>query len=85
MNDLNNIPENERVALFWDTKFENIDLKKNKIYIIKRILEFGDTGSAKWMFKTYPKNEIIDVLKTSREISDKSVNYWNLLFFGIKR
>jgi hypothetical protein len=34
---------------FWDVEFNKIDLKKNRVYILKRILEFGDEKAVAWM------------------------------------
>jgi len=27
---------------FWDVEFEKIDLQKRRVYVLKRILEYGD-------------------------------------------
>lgn len=68
--------------LFWDTDFESLDYKKHKKYIIERILEFGDEKAYKWMFKTYKDEEIIDVVKKSKNISRKTAvmmsNFYNI-------
>jgi hypothetical protein len=51
-------------ALFWDTE---------------RMLELGDDKAVKWLFSTYSRAEIKEVLATSRRISRKSANYWSLV------
>jgi hypothetical protein len=36
---------------FWDVKFEESDLTKWRIFILKRILEYGDDKAVNWMRK----------------------------------
>lgn len=50
--------------------------QKHSYQIIDRILEYGNTPQVHWMFKTYPKKEIIEVVKHSRQLSPKSANFW---------
>jgi len=64
---------------FWDVEFNKIDLKKNRTYILRRILEFGDEKAVDWMWKNFKKTEIRYVLSHFRGCSQKSANYWALL------
>ena len=64
---------------FWDTDFELLEPKKNKKYILERILEMGDGNAIDWMFKTYSRQDISDALKNNRKISKKSSNFWNFI------
>ena len=51
-----------RKSIFWDTRIELIDYKKNKRFIIQRILERGNKEEIKNLIKIYSlptiKNEI---------------------------
>ena len=38
---------------FWDVEFQKIDLEKCKVYILKRILEYGDEEAVVWMWKNF--------------------------------
>jgi hypothetical protein len=49
--------------VLWSVKVEDLDLKKDKIYIIHQILAFGNLKQLKWLFKTYSFEEIKDVFK----------------------
>lgn len=69
------IPENLR-SLFWDTNPDRIHIRKNARYIIERILDLGDMKAFKWLQRVYTLQIIIDILKTSRVISEKSRNFW---------
>lgn len=61
---------------FWDVDFATIDPKKHSTYVIERILDLGDIDATAWLFKYYPKNEIVEVVKNTRQLSKKSLNYW---------
>lgn len=64
---------------FWDTDFKEIGLKENKVYILKRILNYGDQRSVSWMFDNFKKSEIKNALSNFRGYSQKSANYWVLV------
>lgn len=75
------IPERLKY-LFWDTSLNRIHLKQNARYIIERVLEFGDLYALEWLQRVYPTRTIIDVIFLSRNISEKTRNFW-MLWFGI--
>lgn len=58
--------------IFWDTAIQNLDLKKHKKYIMERILNFGDLEHFSWLLKNYAPEEIIEEVKTNRQINKKS-------------
>lgn len=64
---------------FRDTDFDELDIKKHKKYILERILDIGNNQAVDWMQKNFSKDEILEVLKSSRRISKKSLNFWNLV------
>ena len=73
------IPEALR-PLFWDTDAAKIDVKKNSRYIVERVLELGGLPALNWLERLYPARKIIEVLKTSRKVSEKSKNFWEIWF-----
>ncbi len=77
--DIKVIPEKFR-PLFWDTRLEDIDVKKNAVYIIERILDMGSLDALDWIQLVYPVKKILGVLAASRVISEKSRNFWRLWF-----
>jgi hypothetical protein len=64
---------------FWDTEIEKIDIQKNRDYVIERILEVGDGAAVRWLFAMYPLEDIKRTLASSRTLSRKSRNYWELV------
>lgn len=64
-------------SLFWDTDINNIDMVKNKRYIIERILKFGDLDDYRWMRDTYSVEDIKNVILEERsDLDPKSLNFW---------
>ena len=71
---MSNIPKFIK-PLFWDIDFLKLNLK-NTQFIIKRVLDRGGTNSIKWLFKNFPKNKIVDTIMISRDLSQKTANFW---------
>lgn len=61
---------------FWDVEFKKIDFEKRKVYILKRILEYGDEAAIRWMWKNFKKSEIKNALSNFRGYSLKTANFW---------
>ena len=62
---------------FWDVDFRTLDLEKNSEFIIKRTLDRGDTKALLWLLKYYPTETIAKVVTNSRDLSQKTANYWS--------
>jgi hypothetical protein len=67
----------ERIQrLFWDTDRKAVDLRTHRVYVIHRIMDYGDPGDVRWMLTMYSPVEIIEVLKKRRGLSRKSGSFW---------
>lgn len=66
----------EFITYFWDINFDKLRFKKDCYFIIKRVLDRGDTPAVKWLVKHYPKEAIKTVLLTSRDLSRITANFW---------
>ena len=64
---------------FWDVEFEKIDLHKQKVFILKRLLEYGNEKAVAWMWRNFKKAEIKDALSNYRGYSQKSANFWAVI------
>lgn len=73
------IPERFR-SLFWDTSIDKIHINRNARYIIEKVLEFGGMESLEWLLRVYNVQKIIDVIHSSRNLTDKSRNFWKIWF-----
>ncbi len=61
---------------FWDVDPVSLDVGEHSHYVIERLLEYGDLSSVRWMESCFSREEIVEVLKTSRSLSRKSANFW---------
>lgn len=64
---------------FWDVEFGKINLEKRKVYVLKRILEYGDEKAVSWMRKNFTEPEIKNALCNFRGYSLKSANFWAVI------
>ncbi|MBU0998063.1 hypothetical protein KJ570_00805, partial [Patescibacteria group bacterium] len=64
---------------FWDIDFSKLSLD-NTQFIIKRVLDRGDTNSIKWLINNYSKKDIKDTIMKSRDLSQKTANFWADLY-----
>jgi hypothetical protein len=64
---------------FWDVDFEKVDLNKSRVYILKRMLEYGDEQAVAWMRKNFTKSEMKNTLSNFRGYSQKSANFWAVI------
>ncbi len=71
---------------FWGDDISDLDLQNHKKYIIQTLLDKGDRESLRWLFSTFGKREIKQLLpdlKLSKETllsceSKKSANFWKM-------
>ncbi|MBI5574354.1 MAG: helix-turn-helix domain-containing protein [Elusimicrobia bacterium] len=79
-----NHPVPYSVKCFWDVDRNNLSLLKNTRFIVERILEFGDKRDVKWLFSNLRTEKIIEILRKSRSLSKKSLNFW-ADYFGVNK
>jgi succinate dehydrogenase flavin-adding protein (antitoxin of CptAB toxin-antitoxin module) len=65
---------------FWEIDFNKLDSKKSSYYIIERLLEYGDKEAIQWLTKNFSKQALENVVYTSKQLSKKSANFWQLIF-----
>ena len=61
---------------FWDIAFEKLSPREKPYYVINSLLDKGDLAAARWVVRTFPKEMIIDTLKTMRDFSPRSGTFW---------
>ena len=77
------IPEYIKMVLL-DVDTEELDLKKHWFFVIERIMDYGNENDVQWMLGTFSKEQLIEVVKKSRNLNRKTANFW-VLWFGIDR
>ena len=73
------IPSNLR-TLFWDTDLDTFTPEAYPDYTILRVLELGDDTAVGWLREKFSESEIRRVLRTERRLSEKSANFWALVY-----
>jgi hypothetical protein len=72
----------EAQRFFWDTDSAQLDVDEYPVYVLERLLEYGDLPYVRWMLQRFPREEIIAILQTSCRLSPLSANFWTL-YFGL--
>jgi hypothetical protein len=66
--------------LFWDTPIGNIDVKKNKRYIVERVVTRGFLQDFYMLTKLYSSDEIKEALRKSKELDPKTIHFCSEYF-----
>lgn len=67
---------NSLKTVFWDVFSSQIDLNTDKNFVITRVAEKGKWKDVQWLKKTYGVSAIRTVVKKSRNVSQKTKNFW---------
>ena len=73
------IPSHLR-TIFWDTNLDTFTPEAYPDYTIFRVLEYGDQAAVIWLRQTFSEAEIRRVLSTEHRLSEKSANFWALVY-----
>ncbi|MFA5871928.1 MAG: hypothetical protein WC858_04395 [Parcubacteria group bacterium] len=64
----------QKKSLFWDVAA--LDPQKNAGFIIERVLAFGDKEDVKWALAFYGEEAITSVVRKSKTLDQKSLQFW---------
>jgi hypothetical protein len=67
-------------SLFWDVNPDEVDLLRNSVLVIERLLNEGDQRALSWLFKTYTEDKIREAVLHSRSLSLKTARCWQNYF-----
>jgi hypothetical protein len=68
--------------LLWDVDRNTLDPQKYKKFIIERVLKFGAPKEVRLLLATYVDADIIQAVKSSRNLDRKTANFW-AIHYGI--
>lgn len=51
-------------AILWSADIKNLDLKRDRNYIIHQILQYGTLKDIKWLFDVYSKEKVRELFVT---------------------
>jgi len=68
--------------VLWSYNVKDLDLKKDKEYIIAQVLNYGTWEDLKLLYKLYPEKDIKEVVKNPRRgvWFKKVLNFWTTIF-----
>jgi len=63
--------------ILWSRDVNNLNLKKDRAYIINQILAYGTADHLKWLFKNYPRRIVVNtfVEKPIKVYSPSAFNF----------
>jgi hypothetical protein len=62
---------------FWGDDLAELDIERNRKYIVQTILERGDSDALLWLFAKVDKQTVKELLPTLK-LSKKSANFWGI-------
>lgn len=68
-------------AVLWSYDTSKLDIDRDKMLIIRQVLNNGTESAVAWARDTYTEQDLAKAIATSSasEWSRKSLNYWSLL------
>ena len=77
---MTNLPSAVRASL-WSYNTATLDPVRDRDRIIFNVLNYGADEAVQWLFQTYPRPDIVNIVKRSsrNEWSKKSLNFWTLI------
>lgn len=64
---------------FWDVDFKKMDMSSSRVFVLRRLIEYGDKRAAAWMKRFFSRDEITEFLSYAR-IDPRSGNFWAVVF-----
>jgi hypothetical protein len=64
---------------FWEVDFTRLCLPQREVYVVERILEYGEDQAIHWLKETFSTETLADVVRRSRRLSPNTANLWALV------
>jgi len=65
--------------LFWDVDKQHLDIRKNKKFIVQRVLEYGLLNDWVLINKFYGLEEISSIAVKMRDLNERTLSFISLL------
>lgn len=75
---MSKLPEKYK-KYFWDCDLNDIDIEQYLFFISERILVYGNSEAIKWLLSKTDYNFIKHIIKNSKNLDKKTINYWNII------
>ena len=67
-------------TIFWDVDFKDLNYKKDAVFVIQKVLNYGDEKDYQEIKRVYSLKKIKAVAKEVNYINKKSLNFWSIIF-----
>jgi hypothetical protein len=64
---------------FWDVAFDKLTFDKYPRFIAERLLNYRNLDDIKWLLARTDRQFLNSLVKTSRNLNDKTKNYWQIM------
>lgn len=84
LSNMTKVPKNLQGVL-WSVPVENLDLEKDKTYIIHQVLMYGTLEQICWLLDVYPKSEVKKTFlnKPQKVYTKPAFNYIKNFILGL--
>lgn len=65
---------------FWDVEFADLSIKKAPNFILKRVIDRGDTKAYRWAKNKFTLEQMRELVVKSRDLSRKTADFWAKAF-----
>ena len=72
------IPEHLH-QFFWDVDRGELSISDWPHFVISRLMEHGDDAAMRFLLESFSRDELRQVLRTSRSVSARSRKFWALI------
>lgn len=72
-------PPQSLQGVLWSVNVQQLDMQKDKEYIIHQLLNYGTMPELRWLFTTYSKKEIVDTF-----VQQPAKIYFKQTYFFVK-
>lgn len=73
-------------GVLWSVDTDQLDLQKNKIYIINQVLAYGTWEQLKWLLNAYKRSEIAEVFQEhpTNDYTKPGINFVKNILLGLE-
>lgn len=77
---MTNLPTTYK-KFFWDCDFGGLFMEEHKMFILKRLLAYGDLNAIKFLLNQYTQKEVMDYLTANgnNSLSRNNLYFWQKL------
>lgn len=68
---------NQLHQFFWDVDAQKLDPSQHPLFVINRLLDKGNLEAVRWVRRNFPEDLIVKTIKTRRDFSPKTANFWS--------